>query len=108
MSARIRAADPQHPSSRVGRGLTLFDFGRREGGLVRHCAARLDASRAEFGGTASAGTRIAQFGAEARGRTTQRRPPAHSHLSHASIPPWEALAAARADEKMMRSRGKFD
>jgi hypothetical protein len=57
---------------------------------------RLDAPKAESGGMASADARVAQFRVEERGRTTWWGPRACSRLSRSSIPPGEALAAARS------------
>ena len=56
---------------------------------------QLDAPRAESRATTTAGADATQLGAEARGRTAQRRLSARSRLSRACIPPGEALAAAR-------------
>ena len=57
---------------------------------------RLDAPMGESGGTTSADARVVQFKLEARGRTMRWGQSARSRLSHANVPPGEALAVARA------------
>jgi len=57
---------------------------------------QLGAPGAESGGTTSANARVAWFRAEAGGRAARRGLSACSRLSRGSIPPGEALAAARA------------
>jgi hypothetical protein len=56
---------------------------------------QFDAPRAKSRAMTTAGADATQLGAEARGRTAQRRPPARSRLSRACIPPAEELASAR-------------
>ena len=57
---------------------------------------RLDAHKTASGGTTSTNVRFAQFWVEAQKRAILQASPARRRLGLGSIPPREALAAARA------------